>query len=233
MTAAGFRTRKIKVEQSIGDRLKRARIRRKVSVAEVEEETRIRAKFILALESDSWEQIPSEVYGRGYLEAYAAYLELPVEEMMHQYEQSRSTYWRFDAKDAQLAPVSSLPRRRLIITPKLFIGTGIVAVALIFMGIVLSEVINFTKAPALEIATPAQAKEIGASQLEVYANNFTVAGTTTSGASVTINGQPAAVGADGHFSENVPVQHGNNEIDVVATNLSGKTTSETLSVTVK
>src|SRR5207302_1589682 len=101
----GFHIRRIRTEQSIGDRLKRARTRRKITVAQVEEATTIRARFILALESDSWEQIPSEVYGRGYLERYALYLQLPVEEIKRQYERERSTYSRH-CQDAQveLAP---------------------------------------------------------------------------------------------------------------------------------
>jgi cytoskeletal protein RodZ len=43
--AAGFRTRRIKTENSIGDKLKKARIRKKITVAQVEEATKIRARF--------------------------------------------------------------------------------------------------------------------------------------------------------------------------------------------
>ena len=122
MAAAGFRTRRVRSEQSIGDRLKRARIRRKISVAEVEEATKIRAKFILALESDSWDQIPSEVYGRGYLERYLEFLKLPVAQFMGDYERSRSTYSRL-CQDAgvDLAPKSSIRIPRFVLTPRILL----------------------------------------------------------------------------------------------------------------
>lgn len=234
MTAAGFRTRKVRVEQSIGDRLKRARTRRKISVATVEEETKIRAKFILALESDSWEQIPSEVYGRGYLERYAEYLKLPVEEMMNQYDRSRATYcWRFDADQVELAPTRQVAKSRFVVTPRLFVGVGVVTVVILFVAIVVSQLRGFTKAPFLTFVTPAQAREIGVSQLEVNADTFTVTGTTAANASVTVNNKPVIVQQDGSFKEDVAVQKGINAIIVAATNAAGNTTTETLSVTVK
>lgn len=234
MTAAGFRTRKVKVEQSIGDRLKRARTRKKITVAEVEEQTRIRAKFILALESDSWDQIPSEVYGRGYLEAYADFLQLPVEEMMKQYDRSRATYWRHDTNEVvELAPVSRMPGSRFIVTPKLFITTFVICLALAFAGVVGYQLKRFTAAPFLELAKPAQAKETGASQLELFTDSFALNGRTTTGATVTVNGQVVQVLSDGSFTQQVPVQKGVNAIMVSATSLAGNTTTETLTVTVK
>jgi cytoskeletal protein RodZ len=234
MTAAGFRTRKVKVEQSLGDRLKRARTRKKITVAEVEEQTKIRAKFILALESDSWDQIPSEVYGRGYLEAYADYLQLPVDEMMKQYHLSRATYWRKNGKEVvDLAPVSRMKTNRFVVTPKLFTATFVVCAVLIFIGVIGYQITRFTAAPFLELATPAQAREVGTSQLELFTETFNGNGRTTVGATVTVNGQPVAVMQDGAFTYQVPVQKGVNAIVVAATNLAGNTTTETLTVTVK
>ncbi|CAN5139641.1 hypothetical protein BH11PAT4_BH11PAT4_2160 [soil metagenome] len=234
MTAAGFRTRKVKVEQSLGDRLKRARTRKKITVAEVEEQTKIRAKFILALESDSWDQIPSEVYGRGYLEAYADYLQLPVDEMMKQYDRSRATYWRKDSNDIiNLAPVSRMSRSRFIITPKLFAATFGICLALTFAGVVGYQIQRFTAAPFLELVKPAQANEIGVSQLELFTDSFALNGRTTTGATVMVNGQAVAVLQDGSFTMQVPVQKGLNAIVVSATSLAGNTTTETLTVTVK
>lgn len=231
--AAGFRTRKIKVEQSIGDKLKRARIRRKISVAEIEEATRIRAKFLLALESDSWDQIPSEVYGRGYLEAYAEFLKLPVDSLMKQYDKARAMYKRHDAADLELAPTAKQKEPKFLLTPKFFITTFAIGAAIAFVGIIALQVMNFTAAPFLEIATPVQAKATGTSQLELYADSFSVNGRTAIGASVTVNAKPVAVLGDGSFTQSVPVQRGVNAIVIEAVNASGNKSTETLSVTVK
>ena len=234
MAAAGFRTRKVKLEQSIGDKLKRARIRHKISVAEVEEATKIRAKFILALESDSWDQIPSEVYGRGYLEAYAQFLKLPVEDLMKQYDRARAMYKRYDAAVMELAPVSRQSEPRFLLTPRFFFMFGAAAAIVAFSGLVVTQVMAFTKAPLIELTTPVEAKTIGTSQLEIDTTSFTVTGRTSQGAVVTVNGKPAQVLADDTFSLAVPVERGTvNPIVVDAVSASGTKTETTLSVTVK
>lgn len=232
MTAAGFRIRKVKVEQSIGDKLKRARTRQKLSVAEAEEATKIRAKFILALESDSWDQIPSKVYGRGYLEAYAEYLKLPVEQMMKQYDSARAMYSRHTPELVELAPATQQPRLKFLLTPRFFVVSMTIVLALAFAGVVGFQLHRFTAAPFLELDT-AEAKEVGSSQLEVYTDSFTVRGRTIVGASVTINGQPVPVSGDGSFQYEIPMQRGVNAVVVKAEKTPGIETGRTLTVTVK
>lgn len=232
--AAGFRTRKLKSEQSIGDQLKRARVRQKKTVAEAEEATKIRSKFILALESDSWDQIPSEVYGRGYLEAYAAYLKLSVPTLMKKYEKGRAMYRRQCVNDSvSLAPTMVVRPRSFLITPRMMtVSLGVVA-ALGFGLVVANQVRNFVSAPYLELVPPAEAQVLGVSQLAVSNDTYTVEGHTVSGATVKVNSQPIAVQEDGSFTQPVPVQHGMNAVVVEATNPAGKTSTETLSVVVR
>lgn len=53
-----------------------------VTLAEVEVATRIRQKYLSALESDEWHLLPGEVVGRGFLRNYADYLGLEPQEVM-------------------------------------------------------------------------------------------------------------------------------------------------------
>lgn len=53
-----------------------------VSLAEVEVATRIRQKYLSALEADDWHLLPGEVVGRGFLRNYADYLGLDPQEAM-------------------------------------------------------------------------------------------------------------------------------------------------------
>ncbi len=52
-----------------------------VSLAEVEVATRIRQKYLAAIESDEWHLLPGEVVGRGFLRNYADYLGLESHEI--------------------------------------------------------------------------------------------------------------------------------------------------------
>ena len=233
--AAGFKVRRVKSEQSIGDKLKRSRIRKKISVAEVEEATKIRAKFILALESDSWEQIPSEVYGRGYLERYLQFLQLPGDTVIKQYDRERALYAR-NCQDAQveLAPKAQLQIPRFLLTPRFFVLSFVIVGLIGFGGLLTSQIQRFSAAPFLELASPVQAKnEAPASELVVSVNTLTVSGRTAVGANVDVNGQVAEVNDDGTFTGTVALQPGVNAVVVKAVNPKGKETVQTLSVMVK
>lgn len=238
MAAAGFRIRKVKTEQSIGDKLKRARIRRKISVAQVEEATKIRDKFILALESDSWELIPSEVYGRGYLERYAEFLQLPVEVIMKQYDRERTMYAR-SCKETQveLAPPARLRIPRFLLTPRFFVVV-LVLVGLSGAGFELYKQIRlFTADPFIHLVAPAEAKESSPSELIVSTNTLTFTGQTAIGAALDVNGRAVAVNDDGSFTTTVEVHTGANELVFTATNKHGgsepKITTERRTIIVK
>jgi len=70
---------------TIGDMGSMLRARREAmgaTLAEAEVATRIRQKFLAALEADEWALLPGEVVGRGFLRNYAAYLGLEPTEIL-------------------------------------------------------------------------------------------------------------------------------------------------------
>ncbi len=68
--------------QGLGAVLRERREAMGVSLAEVEVATRIRQKYLSALEADDWHLLPGEVVGRGFLRNYADYLGLDPQEAM-------------------------------------------------------------------------------------------------------------------------------------------------------
>lgn len=68
--------------QTIGTILRERREMNDFSLAEVEQATRIRQKYLAALESDEWHLLPGEVVGRGFLRNYAIFLDLDANQMM-------------------------------------------------------------------------------------------------------------------------------------------------------
>jgi cytoskeleton protein RodZ len=67
---------------TIGQRLKREREARYLTIEKASEETRIRAVFLRALEADDYSVLPSAAQGRGFLRNYAAYLEINIDEVI-------------------------------------------------------------------------------------------------------------------------------------------------------
>lgn len=60
----------------IGETLRERRMAMKVDVHEVEEETKIRAKYLRALENEEYNLLPGNAYVKSFLRTYADYLGL-------------------------------------------------------------------------------------------------------------------------------------------------------------
>src|SRR5207253_9385363 len=60
----------------IGTSLREARLRKQVDIVQAEQGTKIRAKYLRALEDEQFEILPSQTYVKGFLRSYAEYLGL-------------------------------------------------------------------------------------------------------------------------------------------------------------
>ena len=62
-------------------------MRRRIDMAEVEAATKIRAKYLRALESEEWELLPGPTFVKTFLRTYAEYLELDARLLVEEYKQ--------------------------------------------------------------------------------------------------------------------------------------------------
>src|SRR4051794_2060086 len=69
----------------IGDRLREARMRQKVDIADVEVATKIRAKYLRALENEEFGLLPGPTYVKTFLRTYADYLGLDSQLLVEEY----------------------------------------------------------------------------------------------------------------------------------------------------
>src|SRR5262245_6232753 len=60
----------------IGSSLREARLRQGLDFPEVEQATKIRGKYLRALEDEQFHQLPAQTYVKGFLRSYAEYLGL-------------------------------------------------------------------------------------------------------------------------------------------------------------
>jgi cytoskeletal protein RodZ len=60
----------------IGNSLREARLRREIDFAEAEAATKVRGKYLRALEDEQFEVLPAQTYVKGFLRTYAEYLGL-------------------------------------------------------------------------------------------------------------------------------------------------------------
>jgi len=106
-----------------GERLKREREMREVSMEELTKATRISKRFIEALENEEWEKLPGGVFGHGFVRTIARYLGLDEEAFLGEYDLARSE---------KMQPAPPKPEERIPSPPK-WIPVAAVAVLLLLV----------------------------------------------------------------------------------------------------
>ncbi len=82
-------------------------MRARIDISEVETRTKIRAKYLRAIENEEWDLLPGPVYVKSFLRTYGDYLGLDSRLLIDDYKR------RYERpSDGELRPVSSLHRER-------------------------------------------------------------------------------------------------------------------------
>jgi cytoskeleton protein RodZ len=69
----------------IGNTLREARVRRNLTLQQVEEDTKIRVRYVQAMENEDFDVMPGATYVRGFLRTYSEYLALDPEVIVGEY----------------------------------------------------------------------------------------------------------------------------------------------------
>ena len=91
---------------AIGERLREARLRQKVDIADVEAATKIRAKYLRALENEEFGLLPGNTFVKTFLRTYAEYLGLDPQLLLEEYRAG------YEPRGEELQPYSVAARRR-------------------------------------------------------------------------------------------------------------------------
>src|SRR5436309_11362444 len=95
---------------TFGERLKRERELREVSVNELMKSTRISQRFLEALENEDWAKLPGGVFGRAFVRTIARYLGLDEESFLAEYDAARGDVSQGKAAEKQEQRIPSPPR---------------------------------------------------------------------------------------------------------------------------
>ena len=110
----------------IGATLRTAREQRGVSIDTAAEATKIRSRYLVALEEEDFERLPGPTYARGFLRSYSEFLELDAQLLIDEFsERFSSAPWEVD--DEVMFP----RRRNARANRNSSRGSGIVIVAIV------------------------------------------------------------------------------------------------------
>jgi cytoskeleton protein RodZ len=91
----------------IGTTLREARMRARIDISEVEARTKIRAKYLRAIENEEWDLLPGPVYVKSFLRTYGDFLGLDSRGLVDEYKR------RYEhPADHDLRPITPLGRER-------------------------------------------------------------------------------------------------------------------------
>jgi len=202
----------------LGDALRAQRERMGITLEQAAEDTRIRHKFLRALESGDYQTLPGVVYTKGFLRNYADYLGMDPDELTAQFQAERG------APDAprSFEPMRPIMRRSVILTPAVLVPIGVLAAVALFVGYLYYQFTTFAVPPRIEIAEPA-------GDAIAQAAEYTIRGRTAPDARITIRVSPGPEiisdvrpSADGSFTVRVPLKPGANHIEVQVFDAAGK-----------
>ena len=111
----------------IGNSLREARHRQQLELTDAELATKIRARYLRALEEESFDVLPAQTYVKGFLRTYADYLGLDGQLYVDEYN-SRYAIGEDEHREPVVARRSSqLPRHRRLERRGVLLGLGAIA----------------------------------------------------------------------------------------------------------
>ena len=206
----------------LGDALRAQREKKGITLDQAAADTRIREKFLKALEDGDYQSLPGAVYTKGFLRNYAEYLDLEPDELVVQFHQERG-----QAEPARtFEPMRPIMRRSLIFTPAVLVPVVVLAGIVLFVGYLYYQFVSFAVPPKLEVTDP-PADAIAQSA------DYQIKGRTVPDGRVTVQVFPGPQTVadirpsfDGTFSAKVQLNPGANHIVVEVLDVTGKVSRE-------
>jgi hypothetical protein len=202
----------------LGETLRAQREKKGITLEQAATDTRIREKFLKALEDSDYQTLPGTVYTKGFLRNYAEYLDLATEELVVQFHQER------DQPDAprSFKPMAPIVRRSFIFTPAVLVPVVVLAGIVLFVSYLYYQFVSFAVPPRIEVTEPA-------SDAIAQSADFIVKGRTVADGRVTVQVFPGPLtiadirpNTDGTFTVNVQLNPGSNHIVVEVLDVTGK-----------
>lgn len=79
--------------ETVGQLLRRSRVERRMSMEEISRATRVPMSSVERIEADRFDELPGEVFVRGFLKSYSRAVGLQSEEVLARYTASRRVAW--------------------------------------------------------------------------------------------------------------------------------------------
>lgn len=195
---------------TIGELLKREREKQGITLDDIEKKTRIREKYLSALEENNWDFFSSKIYITGIIKTYSRILGLDREKTLaffrRDYEKLEEVKFKQRFSSKYLTPQT----RKFAI-----LGVGFVFLLFtIYFGF---QMILYLKPPSVAILSP---------KTTVFQKDekITIRGRTQKEATINIFGDRVFQNKEGIFEYSFPLKKGKNQLIIEVVGANGKKT---------
>ncbi len=204
--------------RTVSQILREERLRQGLSIAAVEKRTKIKRRFLEAIEVGDYKSLPSESYAVGFVKNYAKYLELD------DYKIGRTFRREYEEEHQKMIPSFSEKKssfiQKIVFNPKFLL---VIILFAIIGGYLFFQYSAYFFPPSLTVNSPVEN--------QVIQNNIVqIEGVTDPYATLKINGDETYINLDGSFSKSIYLFSGQREIEIISENRHGKRNIRTISV---
>lgn len=193
--------------RTAGFLLKEARLKKKKTLSKIAHQTKVKEKFLRAIEGGSWGELPNLPVAQGFVRSYAGAvgvdINLATALLRRDFPQEKKT---------RPSPEISLTRRTLW-TPKTTIFAATIFAILVLGIYLIRQYLLYVSSPSLEVT-----------KIQKEGSVVVVLGKTNPSATVEVNGKAVLVGGDGSFKAELTSEDAGGEVKVKATSRTGKET---------
>jgi cytoskeletal protein RodZ len=198
----------------LGTVLRTAREAKFIDLARVERDTKIRVRYLAALERGDYRDLPEPIYTRGFLRNYGLYLGLDPEYLVDLYRLESGAGVERPSMPVARRSVAARQGRSLVFSSGAIAAAILTVLVVAFVAYLVGEFVTFARTPDLRITDPAT--DVAAWQ----GSDYTIRGITEPNSTITTAGlrqnPTATADAQGNFSVRVGLVPGANVITLVA-----------------
>lgn len=199
-----FTPKRLPREETLGERLRQARLAKNLKIEEVAKSLGIRREYLEALEEERYDRLPSGLYGKSFLKKYASCLGFKSKNIK---EEAAA----FADNSSEDDPFSQkiVKKNKFIIFPRLVRNILLAAAVLACLLYLIFYSKKVIMPPELTITQPA-------GNLLIKENSFTITGQTEAEAEVRINDAVVLNNDRGSFSQTINLKRGVNTLTITA-----------------
>lgn len=205
--------------RTVGQLLKDARLVKGFTLEQVEKATKIRYKFLTAIEADDFQKLPAFPYIQGFIKNYSDFVGLRSPTMLALFRRQYTLKERQKREHIE----EPLTQSSWQITPNKVIFVLVVGLIIGFFSYFYAQYRALHAKPPLEVEHPSESGVVVEDTIAVY-------GQTDPDATITINQEAALVKEDGKFYKDVTLNPGENTLVIEAVSRRGIKTTLTRKV---